>query len=71
MIANEADPVAVAARLGHTDVVSTFRRYTGVVEGRDRVIADAGRVWETRRAPKELKAPKESKEVGRARASAR
>jgi integrase len=71
LIANEADPVAVAARLGHTDVVSTFRRYTGVVEGRDRVIADAGRVWETRRAPKELKAPRESKEVGRARASAR
>ncbi len=55
LIANEADPMAVAARLGHTDVVSTFRRYTGVVEGRDRVIADAGRVWETRRAPKGLK----------------
>ncbi len=59
LIANEADPMAVAARLGHTDVVSTFRRYTGVVEGRDRVIADAGRVWETHRAPKELKAPKQ------------
>jgi len=39
------DPVRVAARLGHTDIVSTFRRYAGSVTERDREGLEGVRLW--------------------------
>ncbi len=59
LIANNANPVTVAVRLGHTDVVSTMRRYAGVVLDRDRQVVEASWIWDQPRAPKELKEPKE------------
>ena len=39
------DPVRVASRLGHTDIVSTFRRYAGTVTERDREGLEDARLW--------------------------
>jgi integrase len=57
LISSGADPVAVAVRLGHTDIVSTLRRYAGSVVERDRQVAEAGWLWDKPRAPKALKKP--------------
>ena len=42
------DPVRVASRLGHTDIVSTFRRYAGTVTDRDREGLEDTRLWPNR-----------------------
>lgn len=42
------DPVRVASRLGHTDIVSTFRRYAGTVTERDREGLEDTRLWPNR-----------------------
>ena len=49
LLINEGwDPVRVASRLGHTDIVSTFRRYAGTVTDRDREGLEDTRLWPNR-----------------------
>ena len=55
LLAGGIDPVAVAVRLGHTDVVSTMRRYAGFISERDRAAARMSRVWDARTVPLEKK----------------
>jgi integrase len=58
LLAAGVDPVTVANRLGHADIVSTMRRYAGVVGEKDRAAAGQARVWDSLRAPKAKKATK-------------
>jgi integrase len=51
LLANGVDPVTVAARLGHTDIVSTMRRYAGYISEADRRAAGQGAIWERRPLP--------------------
>lgn len=55
LLAGGVDPMAVAVRLGHTDVVSTMRRYAGYVSERDRAAAKMSKVWDAKKVPLEKK----------------
>ena len=55
LLAGGVDPMAVAVRLGHTDVVSTMRRYAGYVSERDRAAAEMSRVWDAKKVPLDKK----------------
>jgi integrase len=56
------DPVRVATRLGHTDIVSTFRRYAGSVTERDREGLEGARLWPN--TPKQSRKEKVGAEGG-------
>lgn len=52
LLSRGIDPVSVAGRLGHTDIVSTMRRYAGYISEADRKAAGQGALWEARPLPR-------------------